>query len=80
MATMPVCHTQFEGELSLSEILADPIIQLVMARDGIFKDEVERLIGAVHDKLATRQESSQIKLRQKDRQTSANASMNQTQA
>jgi hypothetical protein len=68
---MPVCYTQFEGELSLSDILDDPIIQLVMARDGIMKDEVEALISAVNAKSAVRQERNQMAPRQNSRQTFA---------
>jgi hypothetical protein len=68
---MPVRYTQFEGELSLSEILDDPIIQLVMVRDGIIKDEVEELIRAVHAKLAAIQGRSQMTPRRNDRQTFA---------
>jgi hypothetical protein len=49
---MPVKHALVQKEASLSELLADPIVQMVMARDGITKDEVERLLGAVRAKLA----------------------------
>lgn len=31
---MPTRHTQLDRELSLAEMLADPIVQAVLARDG----------------------------------------------
>jgi hypothetical protein len=52
---MKTRRTRRNKELSLPEILADPIIQAVMSGDGITKDEVERLIGAIRSKLASRQ-------------------------
>ena len=50
---MPTHLVQLEGEISLPEILADPIVQSVMAGDGITKEEVERLVGTVRGKLAS---------------------------
>ena len=38
-------------ELSLPEMLADPMVQAVMTRDGVTKAELESLIGAVANKL-----------------------------
>lgn len=40
-----------DRELSLPEMLADPIVQTVMARDGVTKTELESLIAAVANKL-----------------------------
>ena len=51
---MPTRHAQLDRELSLAEMLSDPIVQAVLARDGVTKDEVEGLIGAVRLKLASR--------------------------
>ncbi len=42
-------------ELSLQEMLADPIVQTVMARDGVTKQDVEALIETVRDRMAGRQ-------------------------
>jgi hypothetical protein len=36
-------------------MLADPIVRAVMARDGVTEQDVEDLIGAVRDRLASRQ-------------------------
>jgi hypothetical protein len=54
MSIMPTRHTHLDRELSLAEMLADPIVQAILARDGITKEEVEDLIGAVRPKLASR--------------------------
>ncbi len=48
-------HSNPDRELSLPEMLADPIVQMVMARDGVTKQDVEGLIGAVRDRMAGRQ-------------------------
>ncbi len=47
--------TTTTSELSLQEILADPIVQTVMARDGVTKQDVEALIETVRDRMAGRQ-------------------------
>ena len=44
---MPLHHAPHDSELSLSEMLTDPMVQAVMACDGITRDEVEGLIRAV---------------------------------
>ena len=54
MPMMPTRHSQFDRELSLAEMLADSIVQAVLARDGVTKEEVEDLIGAVRTKRASR--------------------------
>ncbi|MFQ5776214.1 MAG: hypothetical protein ACE5GS_16985 [Kiloniellaceae bacterium] len=41
-------------ELSLQEMLADPIVQTVMARDRVTKQDVEALIETVRDRMAAR--------------------------
>jgi hypothetical protein len=46
--------TTTSRELSLHEMLADPIVQTVMARDGVTKQDVEALIETVRDKLVGR--------------------------
>ena len=35
-----------DPELTLPEMLADPIVQMVMARDGVRKEDVESLFEA----------------------------------
>jgi hypothetical protein len=55
MATVSKHHIQLEEDLSLSDLLADPIIHLVMACDSVTKNEVERLFAAVRAKLASSQ-------------------------
>ena len=47
-------HSAADRELSLPEMLADPIIQTVMARDGVTKQDLEGLIGAVRGRMAAR--------------------------
>jgi hypothetical protein len=47
-----------DRELSLAEMLADPIVQTVMTRDGVTTEEMEGLIGAVRDRLAGRRVAS----------------------
>ena len=42
-------------ELSLQEMLTDPIVETVMARDGVTKQDVEVLIETVRDRMAGRQ-------------------------
>ena len=49
---MPTRLSQLDRELSLPEMLADPIVQAVMARDGVTREEVEGLIGAIRRKPA----------------------------
>ena len=48
-------HSNPDRELSLQEMLADPIVQMVMARDGVTKQDVEGLIGEMRDRMAGRQ-------------------------
>jgi hypothetical protein len=36
-------------------MLADPIVQTVMARDGVTKQDVEGLVGAMRDRMAAKQ-------------------------
>ena len=47
-------HTQLDRELSLPEVLADPIVQAVMASDRITPEEMEGLIGTIRGRLAGR--------------------------
>jgi hypothetical protein len=51
-ADMPPCRAPFDGEPSLSEILADPIVQTIMARDGATSDEVVALFDKARRRLA----------------------------
>ena len=48
-------HATPAGELSLLEMLADPIIQTEMARDGATNADLDGLIGAAEDNPAGRQ-------------------------
>ena len=48
-------HAPLDRELSLPEMLADPIVQTVMARDGVTKQDVEALIETVRARMADRQ-------------------------
>lgn len=48
-------HARTDRELSLPEMLADPIVQTVMARDGVTKQDVEALIETVRERMAGRQ-------------------------
>ncbi len=47
-------HARPDRELSLPEMLADPIVQMVMARDGVAKQDVGGLIGEMRDRMAGR--------------------------
>lgn len=58
MSMMPARHSQFDRELSLAEMLVDPIVQEVLAHDGVAKEDVERLISAVRAKRASRRTES----------------------
>lgn len=49
---MPPRRIEHAGEPSLPEMLADPIVQVVMARDGVTRDEVEGLIRITRRKFA----------------------------
>ena len=42
-------------ELSLRKMLADPIVQTVMTRDGVTKEDVADLLATVRDRMAARQ-------------------------
>lgn len=40
-------HAAVDRELSIAEMLADPIVRAVMARDGVTDRDVEHLVNAV---------------------------------
>jgi len=40
-----------DGEPPLSELLADPVLQLLIKRDGISLDELRRLIDDLRERL-----------------------------
>ena len=44
-------------EPALSEMLADPITQLLMRRDGVQEAEIRRLVARLRDRTALRQAS-----------------------
>lgn len=46
-------------ELSLHEMLADPIVQTVMKRDGVTRQQIERLIEATRERLGSGQLNGQ---------------------
>lgn len=48
-------HETTDRELTLPEMLADPIVRLVMARDGVETQDVEAMIKDLHDRMAGRQ-------------------------
>ena len=60
-----------DRELLLPEMLADPIVQMVMARDGVTKQDVVGLIGAVRDRMAGRQKEEH----ESDRQESGTSTL-----
>ena len=49
---MPRSSRQFSGEPLLRDVLADPIVLAVMARDGTARIELEILIATVRHRLA----------------------------
>ena len=42
------------GELSLQEMLADPIVQTMMDNDGVTKEEVTGSLRAMRERMASR--------------------------
>jgi hypothetical protein len=48
-------HRRLDGEPSIKELLDDPVIEAVMARDGVRRNELEHLILEVRDRLATKE-------------------------
>jgi|GEM_PF-1994936 len=46
-------------ELSLHEMLADPIVQTVMKRDGVTRHQIEGLIEATRERLGSGQLNGQ---------------------
>ena len=51
---MPVQHSQFDTEPSLTEVFADPIVQAIMAADRVTRAEMDDVISVAHGKLASR--------------------------
>ncbi|HEX2117444.1 MAG TPA: hypothetical protein VHM01_23825 [Alphaproteobacteria bacterium] len=45
---------RLDGEPSIQELLDDPVIEAVMARDGVDRAELEHLIDDVRGRLAAR--------------------------
>lgn len=45
---------RLDGEPSIKELLDDPVIEAVMARDGVRRKELEHLIDDVRGRLAGR--------------------------
>lgn len=45
---------RLDGEPSIKELLDDPVIEALMARDGVRRKELERLIADVRDRLTAR--------------------------
>jgi hypothetical protein len=48
-------HRMLNGEPSIKELLDDPVIEAVMARDGVRRKELEHLICEMRDRLARRE-------------------------
>jgi hypothetical protein len=46
---------RLDGEPSIKELLDDPVIEAMMARDGVRRKELEHLICEMRDRLATRE-------------------------
>ena len=46
--------TTTDGELSLREMFADPIVQTMMDLDGVTKEEVTGLLRAMRERMASR--------------------------
>lgn len=44
-----------DRELTVPEMLADPIVRMVTARDGVETQDVEAMIRDLHDRMARRQ-------------------------
>ncbi len=49
---MPRRRSRLGTELSFSQVLADPIVHMLMASDGVSREELERLISTVCSNLA----------------------------
>ncbi len=47
---------RLDGEPTLQELLDDPVIEAIMARDGVQRDELVKLIFEVRNKLLSRRE------------------------
>jgi len=46
---------RLDGEPSIQELLDDPVIEAVMARDGVARLDLEHLIAEMRDRLASRE-------------------------
>ncbi len=46
--------TTTDGELSLQEMFADPIVQTMMDLDGVTKEDVTDLLRAMRERMASR--------------------------
>jgi hypothetical protein len=46
---------RLDGEPSIQELLDDPVIEAVMARDGVGRPELEHLIAEMRIRLASRE-------------------------
>lgn len=51
-ASSELASSEYHGEILLPEILADPIVQAVMVRDGVTSDELKGLMETMRGKLA----------------------------
>jgi hypothetical protein len=54
---MPASEVWLQGEVSLEEMLDDPIIRLVMERDGLDKEAVQSVFLAASARKTREQES-----------------------
>ena len=52
MASNVYCDTSRAGEPSLDEMLADPIIKLIMQRDGVNDDDMRGQIDRIRSRYA----------------------------
>jgi hypothetical protein len=53
MASIPYCDTSRLGEPSIDEMLADPIVQMIMQRDGVNDADMRGQIARIRQAFAT---------------------------
>lgn len=51
---------RIDGEPTLQELLDDPVIEAIMARDGVKRDELVKLIFEVRNKLLHRRNPAPV--------------------
>jgi len=56
VAPHPIPESAFRKELPLRDLLRDPVIGKLMARDGVSRSDLLRLLDGVRDGLAERRQ------------------------